>query len=93
MREEIKKWIEQSNSDFDGAEYNFKGGKFYIAAFFCQQAVEKALKALFLKENKGAVPQSHSLIYLAKNTTVPEKYFSFVKMPAKTLHFSVELAS
>ncbi|MEK6873666.1 MAG: HEPN domain-containing protein [Nanoarchaeota archaeon] len=79
MREEIKRWFDQSDNDFDGANYNFNGGKFYIAAFFCQQAVEKALKALFLYENKGAVPQSHSLVYLAKNTSIPEKYFSFLR--------------
>ncbi len=41
--------------------------------------VEKALKALFLYENKGLVPQSHSLIYLANNTTLPKKYYSFLR--------------
>src|SRR3989338_6470497 len=79
MREEVKRWLEQSESDFDGAKYNFDGGKFYIAAFWSQQAVEKALKALFLYEKKGEVPQLHSLIYLATNTSVPEKFFSFLK--------------
>ena len=79
MREEILKWFQQSKDDYDGAVYNFDGGKYYIAAFLCQQSVEKALKALFLKEKKGAVPQSHSLIYFAKNTSIPEKYFSFLR--------------
>lgn len=69
----------QAVHDFEGAQYNFDGGKYYIAAFFCQQAVEKALKALFLYEKKGEVPQSHSLIYLATNTSVPEKFYSFLK--------------
>src|SRR3989344_4268722 len=79
MRKEIQNWFDQSKDDFDGAEYNFDGEKFYIAAFLCQQAVEKALKALFLYEKKGEVPQSHSLIYLATNTSAPEKFFSFLK--------------
>ena len=79
MRDEIRRWLEQSEADFSGARYNFDGGKFYIAAFWCQQAVEKALKALFLYEKKGEVPQSHSLIYLATNTSMPEKFFSFLK--------------
>ncbi|MBS3118578.1 HEPN domain-containing protein [Candidatus Woesearchaeota archaeon] len=79
MRKEIENWLEQAEADFDGAEYNFEGGKYYIAAFLCQQAVEKALKALFLYEKKGEVPQSHSLIYLATNTSAPEKFFSFLK--------------
>ena len=79
MREEVKVWLAQSDADFDGAQYNFEGGRYYIAAFLCQQAVEKALKALFLYEKKGEVPQSHSLVYLASNTSVPEKYLSFLK--------------
>ena len=62
MRKEIKNWSDQSNDDFDSAKFNFNGKKFYVAAFLCQQAVEKALKALFLYEKKGEVPQSHSLI-------------------------------
>src|SRR3989344_9133785 len=79
MRKEIDNWWKQSEADFDGAQYNFSGAKYYIAAFFCQQAVEKALKALFLLEKKGEVPQSHSLIYLATNTSIPERFFSFLK--------------
>jgi HEPN domain-containing protein len=79
LRREIQNWIDQSNDDFDGALFNYEGGKYYIAAFLCQQAVEKALKALFLDEKKGEVPQSHSLIYLATNTSVPDKFLSFLR--------------
>jgi HEPN domain-containing protein len=42
-------------------------------------AVEKALKALFLTQTKGEVPQSHSLIYLASNTSVPKQWYSFLR--------------
>ena len=79
MRKEIKNWSDQSNDDFDSAKFNFNGKKFYVAAFLCQQAVEKALKALFLYEKKGEVPQSHSLIYLATNTSIPKNFYSFLK--------------
>ena len=79
MREEIKRWLDQSINDFDAANYNFNGEKFYVAAFLCQQAVEKALKALFLFEKKGEVPQSHSLIYFANNTSTPQEFYSFLR--------------
>ncbi|MGM5482242.1 MAG: HEPN domain-containing protein [Nanobdellota archaeon] len=79
MRYEIRVWLEQSDADIDGAKFNFDGGKYYIAAFLCQQAVEKALKALFLHEKKGEIPQSHSLVYLASNTNVAQDYMSFLK--------------
>ena len=79
LREEVKIWLEQAKDDYDGAEYNFSGGKYFIPAFLCQQAVEKALKALFLCEKRGVVLQSHSLIYLATNTSVPDTFYSFLK--------------
>jgi len=31
------------------AAFNFKWKKFYVAAFFAQQAAEKALKAVYIK--------------------------------------------
>lgn len=71
--------MDQSKDDLDSALYNFDGKKYYVCAFLCQQSVEKALKALFLFEKKGEVPQSHSLIYLATSTTIPKEYFSFLK--------------
>ncbi|HLC32446.1 MAG TPA: HEPN domain-containing protein [Candidatus Nanoarchaeia archaeon] len=79
MRQDVQIWWLQSEDDFDAAEYNFKGGKFFLAAFMSQQAVEKALKALFLQEKKGVVPQSHSLVYLSNETGVPHKFTSFLR--------------
>lgn len=79
MRKEVQNWLDQAADDFDAAEFNLRGGKYYVAAFLCQQAVEKALKALFLSEKKGEVPQSHSLIYLATNTGVPKRFYSFLR--------------
>lgn len=79
MRKEVQNWLDQATDDFDGAEFNFSGKKYYIAAFLCQQAVEKALKALFLSEKRGEIPQSHSLIYLATNTSVPKQFYSFLR--------------
>jgi len=50
--------------------------------FFCQQAVEKALKALFLTKDRNPQAQemfSHSLICLAKTCRLPEKFHSFLR--------------
>ncbi len=79
MREEIKIWWEQAKEDLDTAEKNIKIEKFYASVFFCQQAVEKALKSLYiLKFSKPAGP-THSLIYLAKELKLPLKYFSLLQ--------------
>lgn len=52
MRKEVQNWLDQAADDFDGAEFNFRGKKYYIAAFLCQQAVEKALKALLIEKSR-----------------------------------------
>ncbi|HLD75480.1 MAG TPA: HEPN domain-containing protein [Candidatus Norongarragalinales archaeon] len=50
MREEAKLWLEQAAEDLDSAAANLQIRKYYVCAFFCQQAVEKALKALAIEK-------------------------------------------
>jgi len=82
MRAEIKAWWAQAEADLQTADVNLKEERYYAAVFFCQQAVEKALKALVLKRKRN--PQSpemfgHSLIHLAKVCGVPEQFHSFLR--------------
>ena len=82
MRPEIKAWWTQARADLRTAEVDVEGGRHYAAVFFCQQAVEKALKAFFLRRTRN--PQApemfaHSLIHLAKTCGVPEKFHSFLR--------------
>ena len=74
MKEEVKRWIEQSKIDFSTAKYNFKGKKYYMALFLCQQSIEKSLKALWLKKNNKEVPKTHDLMYFAKKLDLPENF-------------------
>ncbi len=60
MRQEVKRWLQQAKEDLDAAEYNFKGGRFRLAAFMCQQTAEKALKALLINRT-NAFPKIHDL--------------------------------
>lgn len=79
MRTEIEQWLKKAERDFSDARFVFAGKRFSLTAFLCQQSVEKALKALFLFEKKEDIPKSHSLIYLAKQTTIPKKYHPFLR--------------
>jgi HEPN domain-containing protein len=79
MRQEIKHWWLQAQEDLDTAKYLAQGKKYYMSAFVCQQAVEKALKALYLLLHKKSSGPTHSLIHLASETKVPEKYFSYLR--------------
>ena len=59
MRLEILRFWEQAQEDLETARYNSAGRKFYAAAFFCQQAVEKALKALYMHQTKEPPPSRY----------------------------------
>lgn len=78
MREEVKNLLEQARKDLEVAEKNFKINEYYISAFLCQQSIEKALKAFFILKKGKSAGQTHSLIYLAKETGVPREFYSFL---------------
>jgi len=70
MEEEIKNLQEQSKKDLEVAEKNFNIGEYYITAFLCQQAVEKALKALLMKKTKRLM-KIHDLVILGRKVNMP----------------------
>ena len=63
--EEFEKWMEMARDDLDSARVNFENGKYYVCAFLSQQVVEKALKAVLLK-NTGIVIKIHDLVILGR---------------------------
>ena len=74
MKEEIKLWWKLAEKDLDAAQYNHEGKKYYVAVFLCEQAVEKALKALWLKEKNAEIPKVHDLLFFFKELNIPEKF-------------------
>jgi HEPN domain-containing protein len=82
MRTEVKVWQEQAKADILTAEANLQTKRYYASVFFCQQAVEKALKAYLLrKTHNPQAPEmfSHSLIYIAKTCHLPKRFYSFLR--------------
>jgi HEPN domain-containing protein len=71
MSEEVRIWFDKGVSDLDVARYLFDGSKFSAAAFYCQQSVEKMLKALLI-QNKGELVKTHSVRRLAEILKLPE---------------------
>jgi len=78
MNEEIKKWIEQAEKDFDTARYNLDGGKIEAGLFFLQQSAEKALKATYIKKH-GKLLKVHDLFLLAKKVDAPKEILEYCK--------------
>ena len=78
MKQEVRNWFQQAKEDLDAAEYNFRGARYRIAAFLCQQAVEKAFKALLLKKT-GTIRKIHDLVELGKDLDIPNHLLAQVK--------------
>ncbi len=79
MRKEIENWWKQAERDLITAENCKNSGDYYACAFFCQQSVEKGLKALFILKMRTDPGKSHSLIYLASETDIPTSFYSFLR--------------
>ncbi len=79
MREEINRWWMQAVHDLEASEYNLKGKILDVAAFYCQQSVEKALKAYILFKKKESPGPIHSLVKLGKIADVPKEYSAFLR--------------
>ena len=65
------KWIKQATHDLEMASKNNAIGGYDTAAFLAQQAVEKALKALYAAQGKP-IPRIHYVEELAKGLKLPE---------------------
>lgn len=78
MAGEHEKWLVKARKELKAAQYNFEGGEFEVAAFLCQQAVEKALKAFYIKKF-GALTKTHDLVFLANELGLPENLVAHCK--------------
>ncbi|MEW6062848.1 MAG: HEPN domain-containing protein [Nanoarchaeota archaeon] len=78
MRKEIEDWVKQALADLRKAEVLINSKNFDGAVFFCQQAVEKSLKALYMLKLKE-IPKGHSIIYFAQKVNVPKEMLSGIR--------------
>lgn len=65
MEEEIRKWFDKAKDDLKKAKDNFGIGNYDLTSYLCQQAVEKALKSLLIKNTKK-FPKIHDLVRLGE---------------------------
>ena len=72
MKDEARRWFLQAKDDFKAAKYNFEGNILKVAAFLCQQSIEKGFKSLLI-EKTDEFPKIHDLTRLAKLVEAPLK--------------------
>ena len=66
MRKEALLWLAAAEEDLEDAKIAFDMGRWFRTAFFSQQAVEKALKALFFVILRREPPKTHVITELYK---------------------------
>ncbi len=64
MREEVRRWFLQAKADLKTALDCMKTQNYYACVFFCQQAIEKALKAYYIHKKRELPPKTHDLTQL-----------------------------
>ncbi len=75
-----KAWIERAKYDFKGAEHTAGGEIFDHAVFWCQQAAEKALKAVYIKKT-GKLKKVH--VALTKMKILKKQPENFCRTPKR----------
>lgn len=66
----IKNWTSLAEYDLETAKAMLKSGRYVYVAFTCQQAIEKLLKAIYVKRKNGTPPYTHNLTKLVDDAGV-----------------------
>jgi len=69
--DKFKEWMKKAKEDLNAAKFTYKGKFYRVTAFFSQQAVEKALKSLQLKQT-NRYDKIHDLVILARKLSLPK---------------------
>lgn len=63
-----EEWFLQSDYDLDVAKSMLKTGRNIYCIFMCHLSLEKALKALYIKQTNKIPVKSHNLLYFVEAT-------------------------
>jgi len=61
-----ERWAEQARYDMETAQAMLESGRYLYVLFCCQQAIEKALKAIIARRTQEFPPRIHNLPRLAE---------------------------
>jgi HEPN domain-containing protein len=69
--EHIGYWLDSAEHDLETAESLFTSGKYDWCLFLAHLVLEKALKAVYVRENDNRLPpKTHNLVKLAQETNL-----------------------
>jgi HEPN domain-containing protein len=70
MDDPSREWAERAQYDLDTANAMFRAGRHFYVLFCCQQAVERALKAVMVQKTGELPPRLRHLLRLAEAAEV-----------------------
>ena len=79
MREEAHLWWEQAKHDLETADFLLEGERLDAASFYYEQAVEKAIKALYIAKRRETPGPTHSLTKLGRDCDLPPHFLGFLR--------------
>ena len=66
-------WVSLAEYDLATAKAMLQTKRYLYVAFMCQQAIEKILKACYVRELASTPPYTHNLLRLVKELTFKDK--------------------
>lgn len=78
LSSETKLWWAQAKRDFRIAERNHANRDYEVCVFYCEQAAQKALKALLLHRTSQMPPKIHNLVELGRLVGVADPMRDFL---------------
>lgn len=78
LRPETKLWWGQAKRDLDIAKHSHTSRDYEASVFFCEQAAQKALKALFIHMTNKTPPKIHNLVELGRLVGVDARSSDFL---------------
>ena len=73
MRKEVERLVLQARRDLENAQKNIQIEAYEVAAFLCQQAVEKYLKGAWIQKKRQRPPATHYLRELGAGLRAPRR--------------------
>jgi HEPN domain-containing protein len=70
----IDYWVDIADYDLKTAEAMLETGRYLYVGFMCHQAIEKYLKAHFVKTHNTVPPYTHNLLYLAEKVNIYQEF-------------------
>ncbi len=82
----IENWISLAEYDLETAIVMLKAKRYLYVAFMCQQAIEKILKACYVKKHNTTPPYTHNLLRLIKELNFKDEIAKEVVETIETLN-------